>query len=71
MIEVGIYEGDLLIVDRSLNPRNNDIVIAEVDGEFTVKRFLQKDEKTVILEPANMNYKPIIVTADHELVIWV
>ena len=70
MIEVGIYEGDLLIVDRSLNPRNNDIVIAEVDGEFTVKRFLQKDEKTVILEPANMNYKPIIVTADHELVIW-
>ena len=70
MIEAGIYEGDLLVVDRSLDPKNNDIVIAELDGEFTVKRFVRKDDKTIVLEPANLNYQPIIVTPEHELVIW-
>ncbi len=70
MIDAGIYEGDLLVVDRSLDPKNNDIVIAEYDGEFTVKRFVRKDNNTIVLEPANINYQPIVVTAGHELIIW-
>ncbi len=70
MVDAGIYEGDLLVVDRSLDPKNNDIVIAEVDGEFTVKRFVRKDDHTIVLEPANINYSPIVVTGEHELLIW-
>ena len=70
MIEAGIFEGDLLVVDRSLDPKNNDIIIAEIDGEFTVKRFVRKDEHSIILQPANINYSPIIITDDRQFLLW-
>ena len=54
MNRAGLDEGDLLIVDRSLTPKNNDIVIMRVDSEFTVKRFNKQGEK-IFLTPDSSN----------------
>lgn len=59
MIDAGIYEDDIVIIDKSVEPKNNDIVAANVDGEWTVK-FLNTKNKQVSLLPANKKYKPII-----------
>jgi repressor LexA len=58
MIGEGIREGDLVIVEKGREPRNGDIVIAEVDGEWTIKYF-RKQGKQVVLEAANPQY-PLI-----------
>lgn len=58
MIDAGIQEGDLVVAERTSNPREGDIVIAEVDGGWTMK-YLRKKGGQVYLEPANKNYKPI------------
>jgi repressor LexA len=58
MIEEGIVEGDLVIAERKSDPNDGDIVIAEVDGGWTMKYFRKKGNQ-VYLQPANKNYKPI------------
>ncbi len=58
MIEAGIQEGDLVVAERKSDPKEGDIVIAEVDGGWTMKYFRKKGTQ-VYLEPANKNYKPI------------
>lgn len=58
MIEAGIQPGDLVLVERGRTPRNNDIVVAQVDDEWTIKYFI-RDREGVRLEPANRKYKPI------------
>lgn len=58
MIEAHIEEGDIVVVEKSQTAKDGDIVIAQVDGEFTMKFFKKKDNKTW-LEPANKKYKPI------------
>lgn len=58
MSEAGILPGDMVIVDRSLTPKNGDIVIAEVDGHWTMK-YLKKEKNEVLLIPANSKYKPV------------
>ena len=58
MTDAGIQPGDLVLVEKGTPPRNNDIVIAQVDGEWTMKYFV-KDRKGVRLEPANKKYKTI------------
>jgi repressor LexA len=58
MIEEGIKEGDLVVVERSGDPKDGDIVIAEVDGGWTMKYFKKKGN-LVYLQPANKNYLPI------------
>ena len=57
-----IYDGDLLMVDGSIEPRHGMIVIAALDGEYTVKRFFNKDGDVKLI-PANSNYPEIEVTA--------
>ena len=64
MIEAGIHEGDLVIVERGREPKQGDIVIAEVDGEWTMKYYTKKRGK-IILQPANKKYPPI--EAENEL----
>jgi repressor LexA len=59
MIDAGIRPGDTVIVDKGATPKSGDIVIAEVDGQWTMK-FLKKRGDKVALLPANPNYKPII-----------
>jgi len=66
MIEEGIREGDLVIVERKNNPKEGDIVIAEVDGGWTMK-FLRKKNGKFYLEPANKNYKPIYPEYDMKI----
>jgi repressor LexA len=58
MIDAGILEGDLVIVERSRRPKNGDIVVAEVDGAWTIKYF-RKEGGEVWLVPANAAYRPI------------
>ena len=69
MIDAGINDNDVLVVDRSLEPKNNAIAICFVDGEFTVKRIqIQKD--CVYLVPENSEFTPIKVTEENQLIIW-
>jgi len=69
MIQAGISTGDLLIVDRSLTPRNKAIIIAFLNGEFTVKRFLQEG-KRIILQPENPQYKSYTIQTTDEFDVW-
>lgn len=69
MINAGIHPGDILIVDRSLEPRNNAVVIAMIEGEFTVKQ-IQKTGSTIKLLPANPKFKPTIITPGTEFEVW-
>lgn len=69
MKNAGIFDGDLLIIDKSLEPQNNKIAICQIDGEFTVKRI--KIEKDVVwLVAENEDFKPIKVTLENEFLIW-
>ena len=71
MIGAGIHDGDLLVVDRSLRPASGDIVIAAVDGDFTVKTLrtgkAPDGGRTVRLEPANPDFPAIELKPGHEL----
>jgi len=58
MVDAGIHPGDMVLVEKGVEPRSNDIVVAQVDGEWTMKYFV-KDAKGVRLEPANRNYTAI------------
>jgi DNA polymerase V len=69
MKNAGILDGDLLIVDRSLEPSNGKIVIAAVNGELTVKRF-KKTSEGVFLIAENEDYPPIALSASDQLQIW-
>ena len=69
MIDSGIYDGDLLIVDRALEPANNSIVIAIVNGEFTVKKIIKNNNKLYLM-PNNVNYTSIEITSDTNFEIW-
>jgi SOS regulatory protein LexA len=66
MIEAGIMPGDLVVVERGKTPKSGDVVIAQVDGEWTMK-FFQKQAGEIFLRPANKKYQPII--PKRELVI--
>ncbi len=69
MIDAGINDKDVLIVDRSIEPQDNKIAVCFIDGEFTVKRIkLEKD--CLYLMPENSNYTPIKVTEENQLIIW-
>lgn len=71
MTDAGISDGDLLVIDKGLSPQNNDIVVAFIDGEFTLKRIeLDKTNQCLWLMPANDRYKPIKVTEDNDFIIW-
>ena len=69
MVGAGLDDGDLLVIDRSLEPTDGKIAVCFVDGEFTVKR-LKVDKDCVWLMPENEHYKPLQVTEDNELIIW-
>ncbi len=69
MLGAGIHDGDLLLVDRALEPADGKIVIAVLDGELTVKR-LERKRGAIRLLPENPAYPPIEVKNEQELVIW-
>jgi DNA polymerase V len=69
MTDAGILSGDLLIVDRSIVPKNNNIVIASIFGDLTVKK-LSKKENSLFLLPANSDYPSIEVKEEMECFVW-
>lgn len=72
MVDAALGEGDIIIVDRAIDPYNNCKAICYIDGEYTVKR-VEMGENKIRLMPANeLNtaYKPIEVTPDNEFMIW-
>jgi len=69
MQDSGISDGDLIVVDRALVPNNNTIVVAFLDGEFTLKRVRVK-ERELYLVPENSSYEPIKVTEDMDFQVW-
>lgn len=70
MIGAGIHEGDLLVVDSSIEPSDGKIVIASVNGEVTVKRLTIGVNKTVTLCPENKNYPYMVVEPETDFKIW-
>ncbi len=69
MIGAGIHCGDLLIVDRSLEPKDKSVVIAAIDGELTVKR-IRMEKKKITLEPENKSYSVRQITEDTDFQVW-
>jgi DNA polymerase V len=69
MRDVGIDDGDLLLVDKSLEVKNNKIAVCFLDGEFTVKR-IKIEENCIWLIAENNDFKPIKVDEENELIIW-
>jgi DNA polymerase V len=65
----GISDGDTLIVDRSLQPGNNDVVVALLDGEYTVRR-LRRTGNRVTLLSENPDYEPLDVSPQHQFEVW-
>lgn len=66
----GITEGDILIVDRSIEAEHGDLAVCCLDGEFTLKRLCLNRGDRIFLMPSNRRYKPIEVTADNDFMVW-
>jgi len=69
MTEAGINSGDLLVVDRALEAVNNSIVVAIINGEFTVKR-ISKTRGKIFLRPENPDFKALEITPEMDFKIW-
>lgn len=69
MKDAGIKSGDIMLVDKSLTPKNRSIVLAVIDGEFTVKR-VNVSEKELYLMPENENFPPIKITEEMDFQVW-
>lgn len=69
MTGAGIFDGDLLVVDRSVTATDNKIVIAVVNGEFTVKRIRKKGER-IFLQPENASFKAMEILPGMDFTVW-
>ncbi len=69
MVDAGIQDGDLLVIDKALEPKEGAIAVCYLDGEFTVKRLAVREEG-VYLMPANAEFKPIRITEENEFLVW-
>ena len=69
MVRAGIYHGDILIIDRSLDARDGDIIIAVLHGEFTVKQ-LSIINGTLFLIPKNSQYSSLEISAEMDFEVW-
>ncbi len=69
MQDLGIDDGDLLIIDKSIEPTDGKIAVCFIDGEFTLKK-IKIEKNFCSLVPANKKYKPIKVTENNEFIVW-
>ncbi|MFI3282363.1 MAG: translesion error-prone DNA polymerase V autoproteolytic subunit [Rikenellaceae bacterium] len=69
MRDEGISDGDLLVIDKSVEPYDGCLAVAYIDGDFTLKRFADHGEYGLLV-PANEEFEPIRVTADNDFMIW-
>ncbi|MCR4828884.1 MAG: translesion error-prone DNA polymerase V autoproteolytic subunit [Bacteroidales bacterium] len=72
MIDAGIADGDIAVIDRSKEPRNGSIIVAYINNEFTIKYLdtTHKAEGYIELRPANKKYKTIRINTDDEFEVW-
>ena len=70
MVNVGIYNNDIMVVDKSLTPKNQSIVVASLNGELVVKKFLKDKQGKCYLKSENENYPKIILDSKVETTIW-
>ena len=72
MIDASICDCDIAVIDRSIEPKDGDIVVAYVNEEFTIKYLdlTHKNEGYIELRPANKNYSPIRINADDDFEVW-
>jgi DNA polymerase V len=69
MKDAGIEDGDILVIDKSLEPQNGDTAVCFIDGEFTLKH-IKIEPDAVYLVPANDQFKPLKVTEENNFCIW-
>ena len=69
MIDAGVDEGDILVIDKALEPRDGDMAVCFVDGEFTLK-YLHMHEDRIVLKPANPKYPEIEITEGVDFKLW-
>ena len=69
MVDAQVFDGDILIIDKSLEPTNGDMAVCFVDEEFPLK-FIEIRADEVLLVPANKQYAPIRVTKENDFIIW-
>jgi DNA polymerase V len=69
MKDAGIHHGDLMIIDKSIRPKNGSIAVCYIDGEFTVKT-IKLEQDCCWLIPANPTYKAMKITKDNDFIIW-
>jgi len=69
MQDAGIVDGDILVIDKSLEPKNGDTAVCFIDGEFTLK-YIKIEPDAVYLIPANPKFQPIKVTEENNFCIW-
>ncbi|MDD4609890.1 MAG: translesion error-prone DNA polymerase V autoproteolytic subunit [Bacteroidaceae bacterium] len=69
MVEAGVEAGDILVIDKSLDPQNGDMAVCSIDGEFTLK-FIHIQQGVVWLMPANKNYAPIAIEQENDFRVW-
>lgn len=72
MIDAGIDDGDIVIIDRALDPKDGDIVVAYINGEFTMKYidFSEKGKGRIWLRPGNSKYPPFKISEGDTLMVW-
>lgn len=71
LVDAGIDDGDLVVIDKSLDAKNGDFVVAFIDGEFTLKEFqLDEPNDCAWLIPHNKSFAPIKVTKENDFMIW-
>lgn len=72
MIEAGICNGDIAVIDRSIEPRDGDVVVGYINEEFTIKYLdlSHREEGYIELRPANSNFKPIRIDEDDAFEVW-
>ena len=71
MRDAGLRNGDIIVIDKSLTPKNGDIIVAAIDGEFTIKEFrMDSSGQCAWLIPHNETYQPIRVTEEDNFSVW-
>ena len=71
MSDIGIFPGDILVVDKSIKPKHNSIIIISIDGELTVKRLMENYEKKYFyLQSENSKYPNINIKSEEDITIW-
>lgn len=72
MMDAGICDGDIAVIDRSVQPEDGDVVVAYINNEFTIKFLDLKNKKNGYIEllPANKDFKPIMIKADDDFEVW-